>query len=302
MTAMNATATITFCGMEMDEGRRLALERLFSRISDVASLPTTAQKLLELTALDTPPVDEIRDVIETDPALLANLLRRVNSGYYGLATKVSDARSAIALLGMQEIRNLAATIFLSKFYDQPSDHGPYRRTQLWDHCVAVGTTSRMIARQTHRCVPEEAYVAGLLHDFGFILLDQFLHKHFCMVLDQLDEHTATHEVENRILTFDHAMLGGFVAHKWCFPQPAIDAITFHHRPLDYHGDHAATLHAVVLANWLCSDLGRLSLGVNNLPQPEPEVFHGLGLDDASLCDLRTQLEQEFEKAAGMATA
>lgn len=299
---MSTAATITFCGMEMNEVRHLALEKLFSRISDVASLPTTAQRLLELTSQESAQVDEIREVIQTDPALMANILRRVNSAYYGLATKVADVRSAISLLGLREIRNLAMTIFLSKYYDKPSDHGPYRRNALWDHCVAVGTAARLTAQITGKSVPEEAYVAGLLHDFGFILFDQFLHKHFCLILDELNEFTPTCDVENRVLTFDHAMLGGFVATKWNFPESAADAITFHHRPLDYHGSHAGTLHVVVLANWLCSEAGRLSLGVPNVIRPEPEIFMSLGVDDASLREIREKLEQELAKVAGMATA
>lgn len=279
----------------MNEARRIALEKLFCRISDVASLPTTAQKLVELTSQEAAPVDEIRTVIENDPAFLANLLRRVNSAYYGLANRVSDVRAAISLLGIREIRNLATTIFLSKYYDKPSDHGPYRRNSLWTHCVAVGTAARLIAKSTGNGVPEEAYVAGLLHDFGFILLDQFLPKHFQLIIDELDEHTPTCEVENRILTFDHAMLGGFVARKWNFPDSAADAITFHHRPLDYRGPCAGTLDAVVLANWLCSQSGHLSLGVPNLTRPVAEVFMRLGVDDATLSELQASLPKELEK-------
>jgi len=292
-------SSTTFCGTEMNEVRRVALERLFSRISDVASLPTTAQKLVELTSQESAPVDEIREVIQTDPAFLANLLKRVNSSYYSLSNKVADVGSAISLLGLGEIRNLAMTIFLSKYAEQPSDHGPYRRTSLWSHCVAVGAAARLIARTTGKGVPEEAYVAGLLHDFGFILLDQYLPKHFHMIIDEIGESTPTHEVENRILTFDHAMLGGFVARKWNFPESAADAITYHHRPLEYRGAHRETLNAVVLGNWLCSQEGHLSLGVANLSRPEPELFLGLGVDDASLAELQRKLTEELEKVRGI---
>ncbi len=171
-------ASLQFCGAAMNPIRRLALEKLFAKISDVAAFPATAQKILELTSGENVNGDEVREVIQTDPALVANILRRVNSSIYALSTKVADVRTAVNLLGYREIRNLAMTVFLSKFNEKPSDHGQYKRQNLWNHCVAVGTAARFIAKQTHCGEPEEAYVAGLLHDFGFILCDQFLHPQF----------------------------------------------------------------------------------------------------------------------------
>jgi HD-like signal output (HDOD) protein len=292
--------TTTFCGSEMDNVRRIALEKLFGKISEVASFPATAQKILELTNQPEVDGDQVRETIQTDPALVANLLRRVNSGFYALPNKVADVKTAVSLLGFKEIRNLAMTVFLSRFSEKPSDHGTYKRQNLWNHCVAVGTAARFISKLTKRAVPEEAYVAGLLHDFGYILCDQFLHPHFCKVIDGLNEQTATTPVENSILTFDHAMLGGFVAQKWNFPESAADAIMFHHKPQEYSGPHAETLHVVVLANYLCSQAGYLSLGVNNVAAPGSELLTALKLDEATLTSLSGELQSTLQSAIGIA--
>jgi putative nucleotidyltransferase with HDIG domain len=283
----------------MDEVRRAALDRLFARMSDVASFPAAAQQLLELTANENSSGAEIRDVIQTDPALVANILKRVNSSFYGLANKVTDIRSALSLLGTREIRNMAMTTFLARFNANQSEHGTYRREALWTHCVATGVAARVLAKELGKGVPEEAYMAGLLHDFGYILCDQFLHKHFCQVIDRITPDVPSVAIENEVLTFDHAMLGGFVAEKWQFPDSAVDAITYHHRPQDYHGLHDDTLHLVVLANYLCSEAGYLSLGVPNTPAPGAELLSAIDCDSARLPSLREKVQQAITSAKSL---
>src|SRR3954470_11316198 len=117
----------------MTEDRRLALERLFARIGDVATLPATAHKVLKLTEDENGDAEKLREAIQGDPVLVARILRRLNSSYYALSQKVSDLKTAIALLGMREIRNLALTVFVSRFFEGGTSRGAYRRENLWAH-------------------------------------------------------------------------------------------------------------------------------------------------------------------------
>jgi putative nucleotidyltransferase with HDIG domain len=288
--------------LPMTAERREALERLFSRIGDVMPLPASAQKVLKLTEDENANPDTLREAIQSDPVLVARILRRLNSSYYALSQKVSDLKSAIALLGLREIRNLAMTVFVSRIYDGASAHGTYKRENLWSHCVGVAVASRLVARVCGRGAAEEAYIAGLLHDIGLILLDQTLRKHFHKVLDGLDEATPTHIVENRILSFDHALLGGFVARKWNFPDSVADAITFHHQPWCYTGPHKDLVHVVAVANYLCSRTGLTSLGVHNVAPPPDEVYSGLGLDQVTLAIIWDELDTALDKATALAAS
>ena len=290
----------TSAELPLSDERREALERLFGRIGEVSSLPTVAQKILHLTDDDSVDSSELRDAIQSDPVLVAKVLRRLNSSYYSLSNKVSDVRTAVSLLGFREIRNLALTVFVSRMYETPGNHGCYRREDLWAHSVAVGAASKLISRVCGRAAPEEAYIGGLLHDIGLILLDQTLRKHFFKVIDALDPTTPTHVIENRILTFDHALLGGFVARKWNFPDAVADAITFHHTPWCYEGPHTDLVHVVSVANYLCSRAGLTSLGVHNVQPPPDEVYAGLGLDQVSLAIIWDELEATLEKAGTLA--
>ena len=81
----------------------------------MATLPAAAQKVLQLTEDENADAEKLRDAIQGDPVLVARILRRLNSSYYALSHKISDLKTAISLLGVREIRNLALTVFVSRF-------------------------------------------------------------------------------------------------------------------------------------------------------------------------------------------
>jgi HD-like signal output (HDOD) protein len=288
--------------LTMSDERRAALERLFSRIGEVATLPAAAQKVLRLTEDENASPDELREAVQSDPVLVARILRRLNSSYYALSHKISDLKTAVSLLGLREIRNLALTVFVSRFYEGGAAHGTYKRENLWSHSVGVAVAARLVAKVCGRGASDEAYIAGLLHDLGLILLDQSLRRHFHRVVDSIDAATPTHIVENRILTFDHALLGGYVARHWNFPDAVADAITFHHQPWCYTGPHQDLVFVVAVANYLCSRAGVTSLGVHNVPPPPDEVYAGLGLDQVSLAIIWDELDTALEKATALAAS
>ena len=281
--------------------RREALERLFQHIGDVASFPAVGHRVLALTENEAASSEDLRDAIQGDPVLVARILRRLNSSYFGLSQKIADVRTAVNLLGVREIRNLAITVFMSKMFEEDGSYGNYRREGLWSHCVAVGVCARLVARVSGRGMPEEAYVAGLLHDIGLILLDQTLRRHFVLMLDEISPSIPTCDVETQLLSFDHATLGGYVAQRWNFPQQIVDAITYHHAPLNYKGPNKEMVYLVTIANYLCSRAGRTSLGVHNVAAPPDEVYSGLGLDHVSLTIICSEMEATLAKAEALAT-
>lgn len=286
----------------MTDARRNSLSQLFSRLGDVAALPSSAQQVLRLTEQpDSDDLrDQLRDVIQADAGLVARILRRLNSSYFGLSHRVGQIGAAINLLGVKEIRNLTLTVFLSKTFEPQSDYASYRRKELWLHCVAVGAASRLVSRICGRGNPDEAYTAGLLHDIGLILIDQSLKRHFRAVLDRIDERTPTCQVENEILSFDHASLGGFVAEQWRFPPQIAEAIAWHHEPQNYQGEHRDLVGVVAIANYLCSRAGYTSLGVQNVTPPPNEVNAQLGLDQVSFSIICSELDATLQKAEDLA--
>ena len=195
-----------------------ALEKLFSRIGELTAPPAIAVQIINVTSDDSASTDELLNAVENDPALATRIVRVVNSGFYSVRNRVSDLRTAVTMLGFTQVRNLALTGYTARMFK--SDGAAYRtftREGLWKHLVAVASTSRLVAQECGYESPDEAYLAGLMHDVGLVLIDQHLHRHFKLILEQIDPSTETTAAERNRLPFDHTELGEFVVRQWDFP-------------------------------------------------------------------------------------
>ena len=281
-------------------GERFALERLFGRISDLSTLAAGAQEIIHLAKRSSKSLEDLQKLIRTDPSLVALLLRRVNSSYYGLSTQVTDLKVAARLLGFREVRNLAITIYLSRMFDPPMEIGTFSTQGLWGHSVAVAAASHLVSRVCGCAVPADAYVAGLLHDIGLLLINRQMRRHFMQLVEQVQHLDPTLEVERELYLFNHAHLGAHVAAHWDFPGAIVDAIHYHHEVEHYAGVHRDLVYVVSVANYLCSRAGWTSLGVHNVTVPPDRTYRILGLDEMALSIIWEELTPTLEKAVFLA--
>ena len=270
---------------ETNAEHKAALDRLFERIGQMSTLPGLASRVLEVANDESAGASELLEVVERDPSLSLRIMRTVNSSYYGLQNTVADLRSAISLLGFQEVRNLALTVYVSRLFREPGEYRMFDREKLWNHMVAVATTARRISQLCHKAVPEEAYLAGLIHDVGLILTDQFMRRHFVKVLDEIAKGKNTIVAEREILSFDHVDLSAFISCQSHFPDQVTEAIAFHNTPLDYHGSNSELVYIVSVANYLTSREGIMALGVHDIQTPSPAMLSSLGIRAEELSEI-----------------
>ncbi len=291
---------LTLPHFSRDNESQALVHQFFDRIHSVSSLPTTAMRILEVTGDPRSEVEDLLRVVQADPPIAARIMRIVNSSFYPLRETVGELKTAITLLGFSEIRNLALTACMSSWYGYSADYRGYSRQGLWNHCIGVGTVSRVIARNSGRAVAGEAYLAGLLHDLGLILINQYLQRPFCQVLDQLTPEVPTQVAEMRVLGFDHTELGSHIARRWRFPDEVTAAIRHHHAPQLYEGPHRDTVWIVAMANFLCGLHDLTSLGVRNLCEPADEIIDALDFRPDDIPRLKEQLEETLSQASLMA--
>jgi len=294
---MPTTAPSKFVALHVkSEQHNEALERLFLRLGQLSSLPAVAQRILQVADNNESNSADLLNVVEQDPTLSIRILRTVNSSIFGIPNEVADLQTAISMLGFVEVRNLALTVYVARLCEHSSSYRSFSREGLWKHMVAVGTIARMLAKIYRRVEPEEAYVAGLLHDVGMLLIDQYMHDSFCQVIDLVSEGVETTAAERQILTFDHTDLGAFVARKSNFPDRVVDAIHYHHRPDDCHSSGKALLNIVSVANFLASRKGICSLGVHNVAAPTDKICAFLGLNKKKLASISEEVDSVLEAA------
>lgn len=278
------------------------IDRLFNRISEVSSLPDVALRIIELADDPKSEADDLLRVIRTDPALAMRLMRTVNSSYYALEEKVADLKQAITLLGLNEVRNLALTAYVAPLFRSTGQYLDYSRQGLWNHLVSVGLSARLIAETCGRVPPEEAYLSGLLHDVGLILIDQHLPRPFRRVLDRVGEGVPLGEAELQILGFDHADLGQFVSARWNLPEHLSASVGQHHRAEQYAGPYRDMVSIVALANAFCHLKDVPSLGVRHAEMPSVALFTQLGLRKAEVASILKRLDQVLSAANVLALA
>ena len=293
---MASAATNPGGGSGKHQPPEVLVERLFKRISEVSSLPVVAMRIIEVANNPKTGAEDLLEAVQFDAALATRIMRTVNSSYYSLQNKVADLKLAITLLGFKEIRNLAMTAYVAQLFEKGSGYRAYTREGLWNHLIGVGAATQLIAQVCGKVPPQEAYLAGLLHDLGTILIDQYLHKPFCRIIDRLEKDTPIYQVEREVLGFDHAELGEFVAVKWHVPAHLTTSIRYHHEPLEYDGPHREMVYAVALANFFCNAKELTSLGVAQKHVPPARIFTALGLDKQRVGSIWEQLDETLAAA------
>lgn len=274
------------------------LESVVRRIHSISSLPDVALRVMEVAQDPRSGAHELKAAMEADPALSARVLQCVNSSAYAVRTKITSLHHAIAYLGMKQIRNMAVTAAVSELFKGEEAIGPYNRKALWRHLVAVGICARMIAMRTSRGNFEDMFLAGLLHDIGIVLEDQYLHKPFCEAMGALRKEVPLASVEREILGFDHMILAEHVAQTWRFPDVITAAIRHHHQASRCPAEFLDVVQCVELANTICSLKGITSVGLN-LVAFSPEVVSALKLTRDDIVVLATDLDRELESNANI---
>lgn len=277
-----------------------ALESLFQRLSELSSLPSIALRIIEAAVDEGTDAEDLRQLIEKDPALAARIIRIVNSSFYGVRQEVADLRSAIALLGTKQIRNVAITVFVSRQFTPSKNEDTLDRTQLWSHSMAVGAVARMLAKTLQVADSEEAYLAGLLHDMGLLIIDQHLARHVPRIRTTMAEGTSLHAAAQQILTFDPSQLGAYVAWRSKFPSRLVTAIEFHHKPEEHKSDDHHLTDLVAISDYIATRSGAGVMDEAKPVTPPEGVFERLDLGNDRLSEIWSQIDETLEATRAMA--
>jgi diguanylate cyclase (GGDEF)-like protein len=194
------------------------------------TLPGIAMRILEAVQKEDADLEEIGNIISTDPPLSAEVLKIINSAFYGLPSKITSVFHAISLLGINTVKNLALSFSLvSKFQADASEAFDY--TNFWKDSLIGAVASKLIAEKTVPAFSEDAFFLGLLHNIGILALWQCMPKQYSLVLNEMaNSNYACHEAENQILGFNHMDVGRYLVKTWGLPETFSTPIGFHHQP------------------------------------------------------------------------
>lgn len=205
-------------------------KKIIKKFNKIKTLPHVVTKLSALINDEDSTMKDFEDVIKMDPTLVVRLLRIVNSPYYGLTQKVDSIGRAVAYLGMRNLYNLTVTDALKNLFSSSGTESEFfSRKQLWMHCAAVSICSKVIAERIFGINGDNAYLCGILHDFGIIAEEQVKNKEFidaCIACGTCGNNLD--EFEREYLGTDHCEIGYLMTLDWDMPLSIQEAIRDHH--------------------------------------------------------------------------
>lgn len=210
------------------------LDKIKKRILSIENLPTLPTVAMEVMSLVRNPDSSMADivkVIQNDPSITTKILKIANSAFYGMRQRIDTINRALVVLGTNEISNLVTSIAVFKTFPVNPDKPSFDRKKFWSHCALSGEIAKSISIKLGMKTMSEVFTAGLLHDIGKIILDQYFHDDFIEALDlSYSQKLPLYETEKSQFGVTHAQIGGWVSERWKLPRNLIDCILYHHKP------------------------------------------------------------------------
>jgi putative nucleotidyltransferase with HDIG domain len=228
------------------------LQKALAKVTEINSLPEVTARIVEVVEDPRATAHDMHEIVRSDPALAAKILKVVNSAFYGLPAQIASLDRAIVMLGLSAVKNIALAASLSRLFNAEAISEQFAARDLWRHCVAVGVCARTLAQLRDPEQIDEAFVGGLVHDLGLIASQQLFPEktqeiaNICMAEPR--EYCA---VEREEIGADHQILGVALAVKWKFPPRLQHAIAFHHEAEDVNPEFRWLTATIYVADSIC---------------------------------------------------
>ncbi|MDF2182593.1 HDOD domain-containing protein [Neptuniibacter sp. CAU 1671] len=293
---------------------RFTALRIKQRLEDTLDLPSLSPTVQQIIMLRSDPdagVADLVPVVKVDPSLSAQVMSWAASPYYAAPGDVHSIDDAvIRVLGFDLVVNMALGTGMGKVLKVPKD-GPRGGTPFWLQSVYNACLAEKLCKQMPadiRPQPGMAYLAGLLHNFGYLVLAHLFAPQFSLLIRYIEAnpHFQLHQVEQQVLNVTREQIGSWLLSSWALPEAVCTGIRHQNQP-GYTGEHAHMAQLLYLANRMLRQEG---LADGPLEEPAPEVYKTLGLtpeqaraaldklltEDSAIRALSTMLEQPGQVA------
>lgn len=267
-------------------------KRLVAAVDAMPAFPKSVQRVLELTRDVNSTPKALVEVIDKDPVLTVKILKVVNSAYYSLPKPITSVGHAVVYLGFNTIKNLTLSIAAIGMLPQSNDAG-FDGQQYLLHSLTTAGIAKQLALRLPAVDPMDCFIAGLLHDFGKVVLAQFMPVEFRQAQEASQWHeTSLHLALHDVIGTDHAVVGAMLVEKWRFPPQLVETIGNQFGPDLKDSDMIACVFAANQISKKCKFGFAGNVHVDELP---PAIAQRLGGNleqvTASLGDLTSLLEE-----------
>ena len=228
--ALKATITRAFMMKALLDNS--AIKQVVSKIDSLPSVPALYLELVEELKSEEASIAKIGEIISKDMGLTVKILKLVNSSFFGLPQRITNPAKAVSLLGMDIVK---AIVLASGTFDnfKKLKFTGFSMDQMWQHAFLCAAFSKIIAQACglERKEIDMAFMAGLLHDLGVLLIATHLPDEFTRILQHMHQHqTAMDVAEIQVIQTTHAAIGAYLLGLWGLPDAIIESAAYHHTP------------------------------------------------------------------------
>ncbi|HTN33463.1 MAG TPA: HDOD domain-containing protein [Marinobacter sp.] len=277
----------------------LSLEEIADKLQKLYRLPpmpALALRILRLTTNPDATARELAELIEFDPSLTAQVMRYARSVLFNYPGQVNSVQEAVTrVLGFDRVAHIALGIASVRAFDVPRG-GMLGMDNFWRHSLYCAFICQVVAQQ---CKADKglAYLCGLLHNFGLLLVGHLFPSEFEELnnLREINPESSMHSLEQQVfgsggdevLAVGHGAIGGILHRLWQLPDPVVKAAGVHQH-LGYRGEHENYVLMVQLANALLKSRG---IGDEFNPDDIQALLERLGLPNTIIEDLNTEVDR-----------
>ncbi len=247
------------------------------------SLPHAVTRLLEASLENSASLKGIADIAANDPGLTSQILRLANSPLFGQGGKVVSLPQAVVNLGLQSVRNIAISLSVYESFTDIAEVPNFSLANFWWHSLCTGVCARNLAARIGYEHPDEAFIAGLLHDIGQLFMLRANPEACNDIIQEARSGRTLVKAERAVWGRDHAQMGADLLENWGLPPMVCDAVRYHHYSEAEIKNSLVPVRTIYVANYLS----------HYLKKPDRPVREDIGHQLSFLLDLGPDVLDEL---------
>lgn len=211
------------------------LNKIIEKYENIPAMPNVIIKALNTIKSEDSSIKDLADIVAYDQALSTQILKLVNSAYYGFPSQITSITKGLALIGMTQSRNIIIVTAMKPMMTTKGGR------EIWQHSIKCALACEMMAKDLNIMDPSEAFAVGFLHDIGKVVLCMYQPEKFAEIQQKVINGQDGLALENLIFGMTHVNIGVNLAKKWQLPVLLINSIKYHHNPTNSSMQNIASL-------------------------------------------------------------
>ena len=293
-TKANGVPPKTAAGLPRGEALK---KQILRKITQLPAMPQTVMKARQIMSSEGSSFNELAEVLKTDQAVASKILKLSNSAYYGMRGKISSLQHASVVLGLNTLKEIIMMAGASSMLAATLEGYGLDAGALWQHSLGAAFGAKWIAERKSPELADDAFVSGLIHDCGKLVLDAPIFERKAQFVSFMNAGEQSFlKAEKSILGFDHSEIAYALCKKWSVPESLNTAIRYHHKPALSRGDKLTSIVHLADALAMMSGLGA---GIDGMAyEMDDQAMAQLNFQEEEIPEVMEQMVDAVMKVAG----